>query len=251
MTKVLGGRDFWLAALRQESATFRHAVAGAELTSTVPSCPGWTVADLITHLGGEYGWVRGHIARGVVTAPDPTRPAPPAGADLPGWFDEQTTALLTLLDELDPDLPAYNWAPQGKTAGFWFRRLAHDTAVHRWDAQFATITAEPVETKQALDGIAEVLDTFLPAGRGRCADDLTGVIGLVATDAGHEFFVRQRGDGGIALLDTGTLLDDEPTERVVAAGTASDILLVLWGRADIDVLQVTGDERLVECLRVG
>ncbi len=217
----------------------------------MPSCPGWTIADLIAHLGGEYGWVHGHVARGVVSTPDPAHPTPPAGVDLRAWFADQQTAVLALLEELDADLPAYNWAPQAKTVNFWYRRLAHDTAIHRWDAQFATINAEPIETKLALDGIAEVLDTWLPAGKGLGLTELTGVVGLVATDGGHEFFVRQRSEGGVALLDTDTLLDEDPQERVVATGSASDILLVLWGRADDDLLQITGDARLVDGLRVG
>jgi uncharacterized protein (TIGR03083 family) len=251
MTKALGSKEFWLAALRQEAEAFRLAVVEAELTSTVPSCPEWTIADLVVHLGGVYGKVHAHVGRGQTDRPDLAHPTPPAGADPVAWWGEQLAAVLTLLERLDGDLPAWNWAPQTKTVNFWNRRLAHETAIHRWDAQFATINAEPIETKLALDGIAEVLDTWLPAGRGRGPADLTGVVGLVATDAGHEFFVRLRAEGGIAVLDTDTLLDSEPHERVVAAGSASDILLALYGRVDVDVLEITGDARLIDGLRVG
>ncbi len=251
MTKALGSTDFWLASLREEAAAFQLAVAEAELDSAVPSCPGWTIADLVAHLGGLYGQVRAHVGRGVATAPELERPTPPAGVDLVDWWNQQYTELLALLEQLDPDLPAWNWAPASKTVSFWSRRMAHETAVHRWDAQFATINAEPIETKLALDGIAEVLDTWLPAGRGKGQTGLTGIVGLVATDAGHEFFVRQRAEGGIAVLDTDTLLDDDPQERVVASGSASDILLMLYGRVDVDVLEIAGDVRLLEGLRVG
>lgn len=251
MVKALGGKDFWLAALRAEGAGFRLAVAEAELTAPAPSRPGWSVADLVAHLGGHYATTRALVARGTATPPDPDEPAPTPRPDLVGWWDEQYAGLLAALESLDADAPAWNWAPQAKTVNFWNRRMAHETALHRWDAQFATITAEPIEAKLALDGIAEVLDTWLPAGRGSGAGDRIGVVGLVATDAGHEFFVRERPEGGIALLDTDTLLDTEPHERVVAAGTASDILLVLYGRLDVDVLEITGDRRLLDGLRVG
>lgn len=251
MTKALGSKDFWLAGLRDEGAAFRVAVADADLDAPVPSCPDWRVRDLIAHLGGIYGYVRGHVARGEVSAPDPAKPTPPAGAAPVEWWDEQFTGLVTVLEQLDPELPAYNWAPATKTVNFWYRRMAHETSIHRWDAQFARINAEPIETKLALDGVAEVLDTWLPAGRGVGPTGLLGVVGLVATDAGHEFFVRQRPDGGIAFLDTDTLLDTEPHERVVASGPASDLLLMLWGRVDSEVLEVTGDHRLLQGLRVG
>src|SRR5262249_25582221 len=127
-----------------------------------------------------------------------------------------------------------------------------ETAVHRWDAQFATVRAEPVEAKLATDGIAEVLDTFLPSGHGRGPTDLRGVVGLVATDAEHEWYIRLRGANGLALLDTNTLLDNVARdERALARGPASDLLLALWGRIEFDVLEVGGDVRLLEALRTG
>jgi uncharacterized protein (TIGR03083 family) len=251
MKQALGGKDFWLAALREEGAAFRLAAGEVDLDAAVPSCPGWTVADLVSHLGGSYGYVRGHVGRGEVSAPDPARPEPPPDAPVLAWWLEQFEGLATLLEQLDPDLPAYNWAPQKKTANFWYRRMAHETSMHRWDAQFASLHAEPIETKLALDGIAEVLDTWLPAGRGIGRSERAGVVGLVATDAGHEFFIRERGGGAVAVLDTSTLLDHEPHERAVASGSASDILLMLWGRVDTEVLGVVGDVALLGGLRVG
>jgi uncharacterized protein (TIGR03083 family) len=254
MVKTLGSKDFWLAGLRAEGPAFRAAVAEASLDSPVPSCPDWTVRDLIVHLGKLYSWVAGHAGRGVTTAPDrPYRdePDPAGGTDPRDWWDGHYRRLLTLLDSLDPELPAWNWAPQAKRAGFWQRRMAHETSVHRWDAQFAVINAEPIEPKLAADGVSEVLDTYLPAGRRREHLDVTGIVGLYATDIEHEWIVRLRTGGGVALLDTDTLLDtDEHHERAIARGTGSDLLLALWGRVGFDVLELTGDERLLGALRV-
>ena len=57
---------------------------------------------------------------------------------------------------------------------------------------------------------------------------------LLASDAGQDWYVRLRGEG-VALLDTDTLLDtDEPHARVHAAGTASDLMLALYGRVGFD-----------------
>ena len=70
-------------------------------------------------------------------------------------------------------------------------------------------------------------------------------------DAGQVWYVRLRGTG-IALLDTDTLLDDdEHHERAVAAGSASDLMLALYGRVPFDILDVTGDPSLLEALRTG
>jgi uncharacterized protein (TIGR03083 family) len=255
MARPLVHKDFWLGALRTEGPAFRVAVLDADLTSPVPSCPEWTVADLIKHLGGVYAKVAGHVGRGVTSPPDlPSGvfPEPAPGADLVAWWDEAYQRIVSLLDSLDPDLPAWNWAPQRKRAAFWFRRMAHETAVHRWDAQFATINAEPIEPKLAADGISEVLDTWLPAGRRKALTDVPGVIRLSASDLDHDWLVRLRPGGGVALLDIDTLLDsDGHHQRAVVRGSASDLLLVLYGRIDPDVLDVQGDERLLEALRTG
>jgi uncharacterized protein (TIGR03083 family) len=255
MTRLHGSKDFWIAGLRAEGPAFHAAIAEAAPNATVPSRPDWTVTDLARHLGSTYRWVRGHVTRGVITPPESRRPAiaddTPTGAEAAAWWQREYAELMDLLDGLDPELPAWNWAPQAKKAGFWHRRMAHETAVHRWDAQMAIGATEPVEAKLAVDGVSEVLDTWLPAGRREVPSSRQGVVQLVATDAAQEWFLRLRG-AGVALLDTGTLFDtDEHHARAYAAGTASDLLLALHGRVPFDTLEVTGDPTLLDCLRTG
>jgi uncharacterized protein (TIGR03083 family) len=249
MSKPQLNKDFWLGALRAEGDAFRAAVAGgAQLDAEVPSCPGWTVADLVRHLTNLYGKVRRNVTRGV-TEPFEAWEADGAGDPVGTWADEYVELLATL-DALDPDLPTWNWAPLPKKAQFWHRRMAHETAVHRWDAQMATGMAEPIEAKLASDGVTEVLDTFLPAGRRHVKDERFGMIALHATDLDQVWYVRLRGHG-VALLDTDTLFDsDDHHERVTASGTASDLVLALWGRVTFDTLDVGGDLHLLEGLRV-
>ncbi|OLB81681.1 MAG: hypothetical protein AUI14_02215 [Actinobacteria bacterium 13_2_20CM_2_71_6] len=245
-----GNKEFWLAALRADGPAFRAAVAEADPAARVPSCPEWTVAELTGHLTASYRWVTGHVGRAVTTAPEP-RPAGVEPATV-AEFDERYAALMSTFDALDPEMPAWNWAPQSKKVAFWQRRMAHETAVHRWDAQMAVGMTEPLEAKLAADGVTEVLDTLLPAGRGKCPADRQGMVALSATDLEQTWHVRLRANGGVALLDTDTLLDDDDLhERAVAQGTASDLQLALWGRVGFDLLILTGEERLFECLRVG
>jgi uncharacterized protein (TIGR03083 family) len=255
MARTQGGKDFWIAALRADGPAFRSAVAAAALDAPVPSCPDWTVLDLVHHLAAVYEWVHGHVARGVTSPPEPRWPdrtGRPAGPAALTWWDDEFAQLMARLDGLDPELPAWNWAPQAKKAWFWHRRMAHETAVHRWDAQMASGLAEPVEAKLAVDGVSEVLDSWLPAGRRRGPTDRVGVVQLTAVDAGQEWTVRLRGDGGVALLDTRTLLDDDSRGvRAVATGNASDLVLSLWGRVRFDVLHASGDPSLLDCLRTG
>ena len=263
MSRSHGSKEFWLAGLRTEIAALRDT-AGEALQADpaipVPSCPGWSMLDLVEHMAYVYDRVLSHVARGVTSDPglapisDGTPESHRVAADeaIP-FFDERATRLMQTLEALDPDLPAWNWAPQAKNVAFWQRRMALETAVHRWDAQMALARAEPIEEKLAGDGVSEVLDTWLPTGapRRKGSMDRFGVVHLAAADVQEEWFIRLRGPG-IALLDTDTLLDhDDPAARAYAVGPASDLLLALFGRIGFDVLDVDGDETLLDALRVG
>jgi uncharacterized protein (TIGR03083 family) len=260
MTRTQGNKDLWLAAMRADGpatqAAFEEAASREEgLATPVPSCPGWTMLDLVHHLAALYRSVRSHVSRGVTSRPESAGTADldelPTGAAAIQWWADEFEALQKLLDTLDPQMPAWNWAPQSKQVAFWQRRMAHETAIHRWDAQTAVGHTEPIEPKLAVDGVTEVLDTWLPAGRRRGPEDRSGVVQLTATDTGQDWFVRLRGPG-VALLDTGTWLDhDDHHARALARGTASDLNLALFGRIPFDVLDVSGDVALLSALRTG
>jgi len=246
-------KEFWLNALRHEGAAFRTAVDAARFDAPVPPCPGWTVRDLVGHLGSVYRWQRANMLRGVTTAPEGGRPAPPAlgNDELLAWWDEAYAEMLGSLERIDPDAPAWNWSVQPHKAIFWHRRMAHETAIHRWDAQVSsTGLSEPIEHNLAADGIDEVLDSWLPAGRGTGPSHRTGVVRLEATDAEARWAVRIRVNG-VTLLDTDSWFDAEPDAQAAAIGTASDLDLALWGRVPLTVLTLQGDAELVNALRVG
>lgn len=243
-------REFWLAALRREGSAFRSAVTADDLTRPVPSCPAWTVANLIGHLGQTYRWHRAHLLRGATTPPDAEPAEIPAGPAILPWWEESFDALVTALTSTPADFPAWNWSMQPKTALFWHRRMAQETAIHRWDAQVSVGLPEPVETDLAVDGIDEVLDTHLPAGDRMGPTDQAGVVRLQPTDDDTSWTVRVRGEG-LSILDTDTLLDDGPHAQAAASGSASDLLLALWGRVPLGVLTIEGNAGLVSALRTG
>ena len=258
MSRTQGNKELWLAAMRADGPAMRAALEQAAiapdgLATAVPSRAGWSVLDLVHHVGTEYAAVRSHVSRGVTSRPE--TPADPAAEDLPTgaaavqWWADEYEQLVAVLQSVDPGLPAWNWAPRRKEASFWHRRMAHLTAVHRWDAQTAVGLVEPIDAKLAADGVGEVLDTLLPAGRRHGHADRTGVARLISVDPDHEWFVRLRGEG-VALLDTDTWLDhDDHQARAVARGTASDLLLALSGRVPFELLDVSGEMALLESLR--
>ncbi|MEU8367064.1 maleylpyruvate isomerase family mycothiol-dependent enzyme [Micromonospora tulbaghiae] len=251
MSRLHHTKDFWIGSLRTEGPAFAAAVAEAPPETPVLSCPGWTVTDLAHHLTRTYAWAGTVLTAGVPTRPERHDPEPPAGLTAAQWYTQEYERISALLESTDPEAPAWNFAPQPKKAAFWPRRLAHETAVHRWDAQLAIGAGDPIEAKLAADGVSEVLDTWLPAGRRVHPGQWRGVVQLNATDAAQEWYLRLRGEG-VALLDTATILDhDDHRARVQVAGTASDLLLALMGRISFDALDVAGDRSLLGGLRVG
>lgn len=256
MSRTHGTKDFWLTSLRSDGTAFLNAISQPDVISvTVPSCPDWTVGELARHLGAIYRRVRVNAASSDIHTPWPALAVPddaPAADDpsVVSWFGQELAQIDAFLQALDPDRPVWNWAPQAKVGAFWHRRLAHETAVHRWDAQLATGLPEPLDSKLAGDTVSEVFDTMLPAGRRRSPSTASGMVHLVASDLDQHWWVRVRGEG-VALLDTNTLLDDsEHQPGAVASGTASDLALALWGRVSFDVLHTTGDLALLEALRL-
>ena len=254
MSRIHGSKDFWLAALRADGQALAEAIADpVALTREVPSCPGWTVGDLARHVGGVYRRTRIRIG----TSPDepwgpPDLPAEvvPAADDpaVVPWFTEELGQVGEFLEPLDPDTPAWNWAPQARTAGFWFRRMAHETAVHRADGQIAVGTRPVIDPVIAADGIAEWLG-FLPTVRAweepeRPSPVPEGkVVHFHVTDEGvdGEWLIRG-GRGGVAV-ETGHGKGD-----MALRGPASDMLLVLLRRLPPDdpAVQVLGDRSLLD-----
>ncbi|MFI1192946.1 maleylpyruvate isomerase family mycothiol-dependent enzyme [Micromonospora sp. NPDC020750] len=252
MSRLHGTKDFWIGALRAEGPAFAAAVAEAPPETPVLSCPGWTITDLTLHLGEVYRRVQIYVTANSTTRPEGVEAGGPPPELTPlQFFQQGYDRLMTTFDGLDPEAPAWNWAPQPKKAGFWPRRVAHETSVHRWDAQLAIAAGEPIEAKLAADGVSEVLDTWLPAGKRTATGRWHGVVHLSAPDAGQDWYLRLRGEG-VALLDTDTILDhDEHHARAEVTGTASDLLLALMGRVSFDTLGVAGDRTLLDGLRTG
>ena len=91
-------KEFLLDALRREGAAFRAAVSVERFDEAVPSCPEWTVRDLVGHLGSVYHWHAANLVRGVTTKPDGERPDHPADAEkLLLWWDDAFATMVTTL----------------------------------------------------------------------------------------------------------------------------------------------------------
>jgi uncharacterized protein (TIGR03083 family) len=230
-----------LDVLAAESAAFLTAVTG-NLGAPVPSCPEWTVSDLVAYLGRVQRFHTRHVVRGVTDDPDRETPIePPADDDLLPWFEESTRVLLATLREVGTQTPAWSFGPP-RTSAFWHRRMALEAAIHRWDAQSARHDAHGFEVAVAVDGIDEVLTVHTPSDLQDEPVEVRGVVQVRLTDSDRTWTVEHLGDD---------LVTTQKTPEAVLEGTASGVFLALWGRVPLSSLTVEGDETLVAALRTG
>lgn len=234
-----------IAALRVDSAALAEA-ARLGLDAPVPSCPGWSVADLVQHTGRVHRSATRRV-RDLETERHPASDIPlPAHPELVAWFEDGAEALGQVLEAAQPDASVWNWSVGPNLASFWWRRMAQETAVHRWDAESAHARQQPIAADVAVDGVDEFLDVFLPTDFAETPPaDLGGTVRLQCTDRPASWLVTVSGGVLLARRDQQPTAADRPLATVSAA--ASDLLLLLWRRVEPSApgLETTGDAELL------
>lgn len=206
----------------------------------VQACAGWDVARLAVHLGIIHRWA-GHC---VVHAepPSDTDQFEPGDRDLEEWFAEGVAELAQLLRTLDPSAPTWHPFPVERVAAVWPRRQAHETCVHRWDAERAVGEPNPIDPQLAGDGIDEYFELVIPRLIKR--ENLAVPVGsfhVHCTDVDGEWLVWNE-DGEYRMKRAHAKGD------AALRGPAEAILLRLWGRDSprADELSPVGDESAMD-----
>lgn len=224
-----------LAFLRADVARMAAAIrAGRD--RPVPSCPGWTVADLAVHLGVVHRWASEAVATNATQRPRGAleRYGVPADRpDLAEWYEDAAATLLDTLASADPGSPVWTFGDD-RTVRFWIRRQAHEVLVHRWDAQTAVgpDAVDPLDAEHAADAVDELVLSLLPARTPAPPDGTARTFHLHRTDGPGEWFVTVDADGYRA----------ERTHAkgdLAVRGSAADLLLFVWHRST-DGLEVFG-----------
>ena len=250
--------DF-LAHLRDESARFLGVLRSGDLSQPVPTCPDWTGADLLWHLG-EVQWFWGTVVSDRLQTPDglerPTRPDSDHG--LVQFFEEQSARLVLALTEADPAEEVYMWADD-KTVGYIRRRQAHEALIHRLDAELtAGAEPKPFDSALASDGLQEVLEvmyggqppwgSFTPGGpHVRVVAEDTGLVLPVVLGR----FTGTDPESGTDLDEADLSVraaDPAVSPAAVVRGRAEDLDAWAWHRRDDARLTVDGDRAAYEQL---
>jgi uncharacterized protein (TIGR03083 family) len=229
----------FVAATRREGQAIA-STGSIGLDAPVPTCEKWTVGQLLMHVGRVYRWATAVVATRASGEPE-RPPQAERGTDPLVYLTEGLDDLVAELQAVPADTPMWNWSTGLGGAGFWARRMAHESAVHRWDAQHAHDIAEPLDPDLSADGVSEFLDVVLPRTLARRpADGLYGSLRLRATDMDTDWLVRVSSSSSAVLP-----ADSEPADTTVR-GRASWLLLMLTNRIPYGMLDITGDPALLE-----
>ena len=219
----------FLDCLSADFALLR-AVVPIDQTAPVPSCPGWTVADLTRHVGEVY--LHKTLAMREGEEREPWPPPELAAEDPIALLDRTYAGLLDEFAARKPEDPAGSWYDPDPTVGFWIRRMAQETVIHRIDAELGTgQPVSPVPADLAIDGIDEVLKVFIAYGVERWGDFFKDIL-----DGSPGWSFAFRTDGAAWRVRTGPGLfavedgaGSGPAD-VTVSGPPSEVLRWLWNR---------------------
>src|SRR3954449_6448912 len=238
-----------LRLMDERSTAFQGAVAAASrLDVQVPTCPEWTLFDLVQHLGvGRRAWAATVSAgpdASAKSAPQGDVDAPPEREALLAWLAESTQQLLDALREAGPDRGCWTWwgkSQSPQTSGAAARRQLHEIAVHTYDAQLTLGAPQPLPDEVAIDGVEEFLFT----------------VGTTTVAWPHEpaivdYHAAEGRSWRTWLSDDGVRAARLPTPSTAAdasaRGTANELVLALYGRVPMDTPELDGNRKLFDQL---
>jgi uncharacterized protein (TIGR03083 family) len=234
----------YVAAIERETAAFARALMRGDADAQVPTCPDWKLIDLAKHHGTGMGFWAHVLCEGTGRPkPEiPEEPGPSAGL----WFVQVAGLLVAEFKATPPDTEVWTWYPGDRSARFAARRMAHETAVHRYDAQTAAGAPEPIEPALAADGIEEIFEMvgywpdFSEEAEWARGDGET--LHLHGTDDGvdgNEWLIAMNPDG----LD---VRREHAKGDLALRGAVSDLELVLYDRPPIGPIERFGDEGVLD-----
>lgn len=253
--------EAYLEHVRRDSARFVGVLAQTDPATRVPSCPEWTAADLVHHLTGvQWFWATVVADRLTTDEQVEALEEPQRAQSYPAMLEAMYAAsakLVAALESTPPQTPTWTWAPE-QTAGFIYRRQAHEALIHRVDAELAGAARTPLDPALAADGVDEVLRVM----HGGCppwgtiTPNADGRVRVRAADVGFSWVVE-----GARFTGTdpeGTVHDepdihvsDDHGQAVQASieGTAADLDCWLWHRQADGQPTMDGDPDLLARLQ--
>ena len=238
-----------IKAIAREADLLAAAADRNGLDADIVWCPGWDMRDLVRHLSEIHLWAAGIVAQRTTKLwPDDISEHAVSWPDLAvfwpdddqltAWYLETNANLVRSLESAPVDLDCPTFLPAPSPRAMWARRQAHETAVHRFDAESAGGTLSEFDPVFAADGVDEILAAFAPRGREFPVETPKTML-VHATDTDDHWHVTMTPSG------INTARGEAPAD-VSLAGNASDLYLALWNRQNDLRVTVTGDREVFD-----
>nr|BFE58055.1 maleylpyruvate isomerase family mycothiol-dependent enzyme [Dactylosporangium thailandense] len=234
-------------AIVEHTRRLAESAAAAGPDAAVPTTPGWTIADLVGHVGQTQHWVAEIIERRIT---DPTQlptevavlPADPG--EWPAWLSESAQRVASACSDDALDAPVFNAAGDERTgARFWMTSVLNESVVHGFDADRAADRPADIDAGIAAalisNHLAMLTSPTWAMQRSESAHAIRGsgqTLQWLATDVDGDagaWFVDRRPDG--AAWHCGTRPAD-----VTVTGPAQSLLLILTRRLPLADREATG-----------
>ena len=222
-------REQYLIHLNADYQLLASAIP--ETPVDVPSCPGWSTNDLAKHMAHVY-LGQAYVVETGSQAENKEHLAPyPRTEDFMEFMSWGFAAITKALDINRPERPTWSWHHSDQSVDFWFRRMAHETVIHRIDAEQAAGEVSTIDQDLALDGVDEVLD-FLPLlGSWPEAPNVAfGIVSIVASTKNGSKIWDMHFTNEAATVSVADQAN--ASARLVISGDAEAMDLYLWGRID-------------------
>jgi len=215
---------------------FAIGIANCDLAAPVPACPTWSTYDIVVHLGNVHAWAATIVETGLQAADQNDEPDSRRPVVVSAWYAGKAEDLYEVLRVADMDAPCWNGTGTRLTAGFWQRRQTHETLMHLVDLDQASGRTTDLSPTVSTDGIAEVLEVFLPRmhARGYVAD-LSAPLTIRTTDTDHVWTLQPRVDGPPAVA-----VRTEPGADLIE-GSAAAVWQLLWQRIAVPLDAISLD----------
>ena len=236
--------------LRSDGERLAGVASSTDPESPVPTCPGWRLRDLVRHVGGVHRWATGFVRGDGVQPPDGDLERLVGGwpddAELAAWFRTGHRALVDALRSAPADLDTWTFLDAPTPLAFWARRQAHETAIHRVDAESAAGDVTGFPSAFAADGIDELLLRFVGRpGRTLPVDAPRSMLAR-ATDVPRSWRLTFTPTGFDNQADPA---DADGDAELTVTGDAAALYVLLWNRRDTVGLELQGTPDLLDLWR--
>jgi uncharacterized protein (TIGR03083 family) len=237
----------YASAFLEQNRAFSDLVCNADEATAVPTCPGWSLKQLLRHVGRGDRWAAQIVSERRDDYLDPRTveggKPPPDPDDAISWLHWGAQRLVDAVEQAGVETPVWTFLGP-RPANWWIRRRLHEVAVHRADAAIALGSDFTLEPDVAADGITEWLERVaIQAGSDGAALPLEegNTMHLHATDPG----LGEAGEWTVGVSDSGITWSHEHGKGAVALrGGATELLLAMVRRISVadTGIQTFGDD---------